>query len=194
MNVELFWSRVKKTNSCWFWTGALTDGYGRLNDGTKTYIAHKVAYELSNPPVPKDMEIDHLCRNRHCVNPDHMEVVDHKTNVRRGNGFKHGRSQNLYLNKKFLLYIHHPQFKSEEKKSELVNKLLEAHYSLRPVKRTTSLDMDEIITKGVAGTSKTLGTLKGVKPASEMLLCKNGHPLARGNKCMGKNCKFSIYN
>jgi HNH endonuclease len=68
-------------NDCWLWTGRINDG-GYANYG-KDY-AHRVIYERSVGPIPKGLELDHLCRIRHCVNPAHLEPVTRKENVRRG--------------------------------------------------------------------------------------------------------------
>jgi hypothetical protein len=73
---------------CWLWTGSLDlKGYGRIrpNPGASMTSPHRVSYELFVGPIPGDTEIDHLCRVRHCVNPDHLEAVTHQENVRRGN-------------------------------------------------------------------------------------------------------------
>lgn len=81
--VNLFMTRVQKTETCWLWTKTLTEhGYGRYS-GT---VAHKKLWEHLNGPTPTGFELDHLCRVRHCVNPDHLELVTHAENVRRGNG------------------------------------------------------------------------------------------------------------
>lgn len=66
---------------CWVWTaGVGSHGYG-VFAGT---VAHRFAYETFSGPIPEGMQIDHLCRNRRCVNPDHLEVVTNRENVRRG--------------------------------------------------------------------------------------------------------------
>jgi len=79
-----FWDKVEKTNSCWNWrAGKNSDGYGTFWIG-KTVSAHRFAYQLLIGSIPKDKEIDHLCRNRSCVNPVHMEIVTNKINVLRG--------------------------------------------------------------------------------------------------------------
>lgn len=81
---ERFWSKVEKTDGCWLWTGALNGGgYGRFNVGRRLY-AHRAAYLMFVGPIPDGLQIDHLCRVRHCVNPDHLEPVTHAENVRRG--------------------------------------------------------------------------------------------------------------
>ena len=86
---ERFWSRVEITGFCWNWVGTLSPaGYGRITEADRTeHLAHRWAYEtLTQQAIPKGMHIDHLCRNRACVNPDHMEVVPGAVNVMRGFG------------------------------------------------------------------------------------------------------------
>lgn len=89
--VERFWPKVNKSDDCWVWLGGKdSHGYGvfsiRLNGKSHSVGAHKFSYELLVNKVPKGMELDHLCRNRGCVNPAHMEVVTARTNTLRGNG------------------------------------------------------------------------------------------------------------
>lgn len=63
---------------CWEWQAVKSNGY-------PAHQMHRVWWEASNGPVPKGMQLDHLCRNRRCVRPAHMEVVTPKENTRRGN-------------------------------------------------------------------------------------------------------------
>ncbi|MFN2485673.1 MAG: HNH endonuclease signature motif containing protein [Acidimicrobiia bacterium] len=70
-------------NGCWLWTGNLANGYGRFWLGGKTQPAHRVAYEELVGPVPDGLELDHLCFNKSCINPWHLEAVTHAENVRR---------------------------------------------------------------------------------------------------------------
>lgn len=91
-----FWSKVDKAGPlpkwapflgpCWLWTGHL-DRYGYANFGLgkhRMVKVHRFAYELLVGPIPEGLEIDHLCRVRHCVNPAHMEPVTHAENMARG--------------------------------------------------------------------------------------------------------------
>lgn len=69
---------------CWIWTGSYSSpGYGQAWDGSRTRPAHSLIYELLVGPIPDGMELDHLCRVRACVNPDHIEPVTHAENMRR---------------------------------------------------------------------------------------------------------------
>jgi hypothetical protein len=81
---ERFWDsrNIDFSESCWRWLRA-TDhhGYGHLTVGGKRVIAHRLAYELANGPIPTGMSIDHICHNTSCVQPDHLRVVTHKQNM-----------------------------------------------------------------------------------------------------------------
>lgn len=77
-------SRARREGDCLRWTGSRTPaGYGQMSVAGRLVGVHRVAYELAVGPVPEGLEIDHLCRVRDCINPDHLEVVTHAENVRR---------------------------------------------------------------------------------------------------------------
>jgi len=79
-----FWSKVDAEGDCWEWTGARSDkGYGHMRRADTIVAAHRFAWELLVGPIPDGLEIDHLCRKRKCVNPDHLEPVTHSENMRR---------------------------------------------------------------------------------------------------------------
>lgn len=71
---DRFWSHVTKTETCWLFDRLASNGYGYIKaDGISN--AHRLAYELLVGPIPDGLQIDHLCRVRNCVNPDHLEPV-----------------------------------------------------------------------------------------------------------------------
>ncbi len=75
-----------REDGCAEWCRALNaDGYGRVKRGGTTQLVHRVVYELVKGPIPSGLQIDHLCRFRACVNPEHLEVVTIRDNQLRGN-------------------------------------------------------------------------------------------------------------
>jgi hypothetical protein len=86
-HVERFWSKVDRSNEtgCWPWLAGKTPaGYGYVWWGGKMTPAHRVAWKLTRGRIPDGLSIDHLCRNRACCQPTHLEPVQHRTNVFRG--------------------------------------------------------------------------------------------------------------
>lgn len=86
---------------CWIWEGAISDtGYGNASvviDGKRvTKNVHRLLYEIEKGPIAKKLQIDHLCRNRWCVNPDHLEPVTSRENNLRGIGPQRLAERNLF--------------------------------------------------------------------------------------------------
>jgi HNH endonuclease len=83
-----FAAKVDKTGDCWKWTGARNaTGYGHISAGRGVCLmAHRVSWELHRGPIPDGHQIDHLCRNPGCVNPDHLEPVTPALNTARSWG------------------------------------------------------------------------------------------------------------
>lgn len=92
---ERFWAKVDKSDGCWVWTAGISSGgYGSFWLDGKNRRAHRVAYELTVGPVPQGLQLDHLCRNRRCVRPDHLEPVTCGENIRRGDTGKNSGRHN----------------------------------------------------------------------------------------------------
>lgn len=75
---------VIQENGCWQWVGMARKGYGMFHRNGKKVSAHRFVYEQTKGSIPAGLELDHLCKNKGCVNPDHLEPVTRKENVRRG--------------------------------------------------------------------------------------------------------------
>lgn len=85
---ERFWSYVYKTDGCWWWTGAHNGKrYGSMRVGDTHKLAHRYSYELLVGSIADGMQIDHLCRNKLCVNPVHLEVVTSQINNQRRSSY-----------------------------------------------------------------------------------------------------------
>lgn len=91
------WSRVDKQGPvpdsrpelgpCWLWVGTVNaGGYGQVSFTSQCRLAHRVVYERTVGPIPDGLQLDHLCRVRRCVNPDHLEPVTNRENGIRGEG------------------------------------------------------------------------------------------------------------
>lgn len=89
-NPERVWKFIKfpkNLNECWIWKSVLNNkGYGVFGFDSKKYKAHRFMYEYLIGEIPKELVTDHLCRNRKCVNPEHLEFVTDKVNINRGIG------------------------------------------------------------------------------------------------------------
>jgi hypothetical protein len=102
LRVRLFRQAVvNDLTGCWEWTGAKTPhGYGiiGLDDKGPTRRAHRVSYEMLREPIPQGLNIDHLCKNPSCINPQHLEPVTQGENVKRGRAGWHNKIKTHCVN------------------------------------------------------------------------------------------------
>jgi hypothetical protein len=91
LDEERFWNHVDCTGDCWTWRSTVTRyGYAQFytskwyGSETKSLLGHRVSYFLLHGELPEGLDLDHLCRNRRCVNPHHLEAVTRSINVLRG--------------------------------------------------------------------------------------------------------------
>jgi integrase len=99
--VARFMDRVTQDPAgCWFFAGAPDGGgYGRFSVGSTTFMAHRFAFSMHKGDIPDGMVIDHVCGNRRCVNPAHLECVTNGENVRRGRSQRH-QDPTMYLQRR----------------------------------------------------------------------------------------------
>lgn len=85
---ERFWAKVIKTSECWYWAASKNAwGYGTFRGGkTKVYLAHRYAWELAGRVLDSSMVLDHICRNKLCVNPEHLRQITNKQNQENKSG------------------------------------------------------------------------------------------------------------
>lgn len=99
--VARFWAKVEENGPipaarpelgpCWMWKPlGSVHGYGQFASRGKTHLAHRLAYSLAKGPIASGLTIDHLCRVRNCVNPDHLEAVTRAENLRRAQSWENG--------------------------------------------------------------------------------------------------------
>lgn len=99
LNLKKFWANIDRRgpDECWHWKRGVHHGYGHTAFKKKRIMAHRATYHLLIGPIPEGTELDHVCHNRDadcvggddcphrsCVNPWHLEPVDHSENVKRG--------------------------------------------------------------------------------------------------------------
>ena len=85
----IVWERLmanchETDSGCWEWTASCNShGYGQIMIAKTSMGAHRASYTVAKGPIPEGMQIDHLCRNRKCINPEHLEAVTQQENMRR---------------------------------------------------------------------------------------------------------------
>lgn len=102
--MDRFWNKVSKTDTCWIWTACTNnEGYGVFSLDAKSQKAHRLAYTWLVGEIPQGAVLDHTCRVRNCVNPEHLEAVSDKTNILRGNGMWRKRLEQTHCVRGHLL-------------------------------------------------------------------------------------------
>jgi len=81
--------KIEQTRGCWVWHGIHDEGYSKF-DG---YLVHRIVFEQWYGPLPHGITLDHLCENRGCVNPDHLDPVSQGENARRGAEMREWRNR-----------------------------------------------------------------------------------------------------
>ena len=82
---DKFWSKVTKTNGCWIWEGGCTkQGYGNFSiNPERSMLAHRFSYKELVGPIPAGHDIHHTCKNKKCVNPEHLTAIPHSGHPRK---------------------------------------------------------------------------------------------------------------
>ena len=94
---ERFFSRVDKTGTCWVWRTPLGTGYGMFAcSEAQPVMAHRWSYEHVHGPIEPGMVLDHLCMNRACVRPSHLEPVTYSENARRSWQHRRGEREPIF--------------------------------------------------------------------------------------------------
>lgn len=105
-SIRRFWAKVEKTSTCWLFTGNKVNGYGSFRFRGRMLKAHRFSWALAGREVPEGMVLDHVCRVRNCVNPEHLEVVTAAENLYRGVSF-------AAINRRKTHCIHGHEFSAE---------------------------------------------------------------------------------
>lgn len=144
--IQRFWRKVEKTVTCWIWKGNYyPPGYGQFSLGhNRPVYAHRFAYVLLKGPIPTGLQLDHLCRNRGCVNPEHLEAVSSQVNLLRGQGTtaRHAAQTHCVNGHPFNrsnTYIHHKANGLRERKCIACIRIRKRRYRLENMQRRLAL-------------------------------------------------------
>lgn len=81
-----FWAKVDKSGECWLWTAAKRNSYGVFSIDGRLYSAHRVSLLIAGVDIPDGLDVDHICRDRSCVNPKHLRTATRKQNKENAGG------------------------------------------------------------------------------------------------------------
>ena len=124
---------VPEPNSgCWIWTGTRNSyGYGQISKKKGGALAHRWSYEHFIGPIPDGLQIDHLCRTRSCVNPQHLEPVTAKVNILRGTGLAAANALKTHCAQGHQLIADNVSMLPSQRECKLCRKAWNRGYSLR---------------------------------------------------------------
>lgn len=166
---ERFLSKVHIVNDCWVWGACkLKSGYGKFGIGDRSYLAHRVSYNIFKGKIGKKMVIDHACKNKSCVNPDHLREFTVKENTT----INSNSVAAINAQKTHCIYGH--EFTPEN--------------TVKVKKGKSCRTCDTIRTNQSARKRRRIKREMGLtwKPKTH---CNNGHELKEGNIKMYKNSK-----
>lgn len=170
---DLFWAKVNKTSTCWLWTGSISKkGYGNFGAGGKSRLAHRVAYQLIVGHIPVGLTLDHLCRVRNCVNPEHLEPVTGTENTRRGDAGKY-LADRTHCPKGHAYDDENTRY---NRRGQRVCKACAKEFSRSYAQRNP-----EKVRELYEGRNEKRRAVRAASPAKPKTHCRNGHPYSDDN-------------
>jgi hypothetical protein len=122
---------INSATGCWEWTLCLNQGgYGVFHTNNKQWKAHRFAYQILIGPIPEGLTLDHLCKNKKCVNPEHLEPVTQYVNTVRGKG-----SSSLYCSKGHAMFGEHLYFNDGNRRCQKCKRIADLNSKRRKRER-----------------------------------------------------------
>ena len=92
-DIARFWKKVDRSGDCWEWTAyIIPNRYGQIRFHGKGVLAHRFSYAIAHGECPTELQVDHMCHNRRCVNPSHLQLVTRQQNNENKIAMKNGKS------------------------------------------------------------------------------------------------------